>query len=282
MANKNFVEDEISNHGLRYKDKVVLVTGGARGIGRGCVEVFVKNGAKVAFCDILEREGKVFEEEQRLVGEAMFIPCDVTNEEQIKMVVKKTTESFGRLDCLINNAGSHPDIKMIDDFTAEDFRQLLNINLVSYFLFCKHALPHLRSSHGSIVNVSSMVGQYGASGSVTYGATKGAILAMTKSLAVDEAVHGVRVNSISPSTIKTPMLDFFLNQSENPQDATKAAADLQTLGRMGTPEECGEACLFLAAEGSFCTGVDILLSGGAELGYGHKSQTGNVGKGYFA
>uniref|UniRef100_K7F5F0 Hydroxysteroid 17-beta dehydrogenase 14 n=1 Tax=Pelodiscus sinensis TaxID=13735 RepID=K7F5F0_PELSI len=156
-----------------------------------------------------------------------------------------------------------PPEEQIDDVTAQHFRALLDLNLVGYFLMAKSALPSLRETRGNIINISSLVGIIGQRQAVPYVATKGAVTAMTKAMAVDESRYGVRVNSISPGNIWTPMWAEAAGQTASP------GATL--LGRMGTAEECALAAIYLAAEGTFCTGIDLLLSGGAELAYGPKS-----------
>ncbi|XP_063400909.1 17-beta-hydroxysteroid dehydrogenase 14-like [Mytilus trossulus] len=260
----------------RYKDKVAVITGGSKGIGKGCVETFVKNGAKVVFCSRGEKEGKEVESEMNSLGpgEAYFVQCDVTKESDIKNVIDQTVNRYGRIDCLINNAGQHPAHMPIDDFSADDFRKLLNTNVVNYFLFSKFALPHLRKTEGNIINDSSLVAQIGQQGAVTYVATKGAITAMTKALAIDEAKYNVRVNSVSPGNVWTPMWEAGANSFSDPEAAKKAGADAQLIGRYGTLEESGLAFLYLAADATFCTGIDLNLSGGAELNYANKNQKG--------
>ncbi|XP_062568863.1 17-beta-hydroxysteroid dehydrogenase 14-like [Saccostrea cucullata] len=263
----------MADAGVRYRDKVTIVTGGSAGIGKGCVQVFVKHGAKVVFCSRGEAAGRALESEMKTMGpgEATFIPCDVSKEDQIKNVIDKTVEKYGRIDCLINNAGQHPPKTWIDDFSADDFRRLLDTNLVSYFLFSKYALPYLRKTEGNIINDSSLVGQMGQPGAVTYVATKGAITAMTKALAIDEAKYNVRVNAFSPGNVWTPMWERETKEYSDPEAAKKSGADCQVCGRYGTIEEAGLLCLFLATDATFCTGIDINLSGGAELSYGVKN-----------
>ncbi len=169
---------------------------------------------------------------------------------------------FGRLDCLINNAGWHPGHKPIDDFSVQDFRTLLDLNLVSIFAACKFALPHLRKVKGNIINISSLVGAIGQLHATTYVATKGAITAFTKALAIDEAEHEVRVNSVSPGNVYTPLWQEAIDASEDPA-ATRATGDAaQLLGRMGTIEEAGRLCLYLAAEATFTTGSITCCRGG--------------------
>ncbi|XP_077979043.1 L-fucose dehydrogenase-like [Glandiceps talaboti] len=258
----------------RYKDKVTIVTGGSKGIGEGVVRVFVRNGAKVVFCARGGEAGKKLESEVNAIGpgESYFVPCDVTKEEEIKNVVEKTIERYGKIDCLVNNAGWHPPEETIDDISAEHFRDLFNLNLINYFLFSKYSLPHLRKTKGNIINMSSLVAKIGQQHAVPYVTTKGAIDAFTRALSVDEAKHGVRVNSVSPGNVWTPLWEELSKASANPEAMVKGGEEAQLMGRMGTLEESGQMCLFLAAEATFCTGNDLLLSGGAELNYGCKSQ----------
>jgi NAD(P)-dependent dehydrogenase (short-subunit alcohol dehydrogenase family) len=260
---------------MRYKDKVVIVTGGSKGIGLGCVKIFVQEGSShVVFCSRHEGEGQAVEGEMNRAGPgtARFVRADVSRVEDVQRVIDVTVGELGRIDCLINNAGWHPPHKPIDDFSVEDFRSLLDLNLVSYFAACKLALPHLRRAQGNIINMSSLVGSMGQLGATTYVATKGAITAFTKALAVDEAAHGVRVNAVSPGNIYTPLWQEAIDAAPDPARCRADGDAAQLLGRMGTIEEAGRLCLFIAAEATFTTGVDHILSGGAELGYGRKAR----------
>lgn len=261
----------------RYADKVVIVTGGSSGIGKGCAREFVRAGAKVVVCCNDEEEGAaVARELQDLArdagrGAALFVYCDVRKEEDVRGLIETTVARFGRLDCLINNAGWHPPHKPIDDFPVEEFRSLLELNLVSVFTACKLALPHLRRTRGNVINMSSLVAQLGQHHATTYVATKGAVTAFTKALALDEAANGVRVNSVSPGNIYTPLWQAAADAAPDPERALAEGQAAQPVGRMGTAEEVGRLCLFIAAEATFTTGVDHIISGGAELGYARKS-----------
>ncbi|XP_029945476.1 L-fucose dehydrogenase [Salarias fasciatus] len=259
---------------LRYLSKVVLVTGGSKGIGRGIVRVFVQNGAKVVFCARGAAAGEALEAElnQSGPGSCKFICCDVSKEEDIKRLVATAVQLHGHIDCLVNNAGWHPPHKPTDQTTAQEFRDLLDLNLVSYFLASKLALPHLRRQRGNIINVSSLVGVIGQKDAAPYVATKGAITSMTKAMAVDESRYHVRVNSISPGNVLTPLWEELAGRTPDAARAIETGENAQLMGRMGTEAECGLAALYLAADATFCTGVDLLLSGGAELDYGFKNQ----------
>ncbi|XP_040290976.1 17-beta-hydroxysteroid dehydrogenase 14 isoform X2 [Bufo bufo] len=223
---------------LRYHNKVVIVTGGTKGIGEATVRVFVNNGASVVFCSKEEMATDLEAElKSSKRGTAIYVSCDVTREEEIKRLIDVTVKTYGKIDCLINNAGWHPPEQIIDDTSAQEFQDLLKLNLIGYFL-----------------------------------TAKGAVTAMTKAMAVDESQYNVRINSISPGNIWTPLWEELSSHSTDPDAMILGGKDAQLLGRMGTAEECAKAALFLAAEGTFCTGIDILLTGGAELNYANKNQ----------
>ncbi|XP_051995544.1 17-beta-hydroxysteroid dehydrogenase 14 [Xyrauchen texanus] len=258
----------------RYLNKVVIVTGGSKGIGRGIVKVFVENGAKVVFCARGAEDGQSLEStlNKEGPGSCLFVSCDVSKDGDIKRLIDVTVERFGQIDCLVNNAGWHPPHKSTDETTAEEFRDLLNLNLISYFLASKYALPYLRKTQGNIINVSSLVASIGQKDAAPYVATKGAIIAITKAMAVDESRYQVRVNCISPGNVMTPLWEELASKTENSSVTIKEGENAQLIGRMGTEAESGLAALFLAADATFCTGIDLFLSGGAELNYGFKSQ----------
>ncbi len=265
-----------------YPDKVAIITGGSSGIGKACAEKFVKAGAKVVICCNEEHEGAEVAAALREVarsqggGDADFVYCDVTRTEEIRNLIEATISRYGRIDCLINNAGWHPPHKPIDDFSIDEFRELLELNLVSIFTASKFALPYLRQTKGNIINMSSLVAAIGQRHATTYVATKGAITAFTKALAVDEAPNGVRVNSVSPGNIFTPLWQEAIDSAEDPEKYRAEGEAAQLLGRMGAVEEVARLCLFIASEGTFTTGVDHFISGGAELGYARKSLDGKV------
>lgn len=254
---------------MHYSGRTVIITGGSRGIGEGCARVFAAAGASAIIASPDEQRGPALAEELTHTGpgRARFIRCDVTKEPDLRQLIERTVAEDARLDCLINNAGWHPPHRPIDDFAPDDFRALLELNLVSVFTASRLALPHLRRTRGSIINMASLVASTGQPQAVTYVATKGAVIALTKALAIDEAPNGVRVNSVSPGNVFTPLWEEVMQASADPDAMRQDGEAAQALGRMGTIEEVGRLCLFLAAEATFTTGVDHIISGGAELAY---------------
>lgn len=253
--------------------KSVFITGGAKGIGEGCARVFSQAGWRVLICDVDVQSGTALAAElcAQGPGECGFVAADVGEPQQLKSAVNSAVERYGRLDCLINNAGSHSPRGPIDECSVEEFNRLLQLNVVAVFVGCQAALPHLRKVRGSIINMSSLVAVVGELFSATYSATKGAVGALTKGLAIDEAQHGVRVNAVLPGNI----VSNSRVRAEAAASDSRALHDwlesVQWLGRSGTIEEAGRTCLFLASENaSFITGIDLILSGGAELGFGPK------------
>lgn len=202
----------------------------------------------------------------------VFVECDVTSQEQVENLVAKAVEASGsgRVDCVVANAGTHPTAKRADEWTEKEFRDLLDLNLLGAWRLCAAALPWLRKTQGNIIAISSFAGVYGQPRAATYCATKGAMTAMMKSIAIDEAEFGVRANVVSPSNIWTPLWAEHVREEVDPAGAVEGGIAAQVLGRMGSIEEVGHACLHLATAG-FTTGMDYQLTGGSELGYGRKA-----------
>ena len=264
--------------GLPYADRVAIITGSSSGIGKACAEAFVRAGAEVVICSNREDEGTAAAASAQALareqgqGGAHFIHCDVRKVEDIQNLIQTTLKLHGRIDCLINNAGWHPPHKPIDDFSVDEFLELINLNLISVFSACKFALPSLRQTKGNIINIASLVATIGQHYATTYCATKGAVAAFTKALAIDEAPNGVRVNSVSPGNIYTPLWQEAIDAAPDPNHCRTEGEAAQVMGRMGSPEEVARLCLFIAAQATFTTGVDHIISGGAELGYCRKDR----------
>lgn len=257
---------------MKLKNKVTIITGGAKGIGQGCARVFVKHGAIVVIADRDEKAGAATAQElTQAGGRAFFQRCDVTKEEDMRALVEDTVRRHGRLDCIVNNAGWHPPALTIEQISVADFEAQLRLNLTSTFMGCKFSVPHLRKTKGSIVVVSSMTAKVGQSQAVSYAASKAGQLGLVPALALDLAKDGVRVNAVCPSAVLTPLLREWANTLENPGKAIQMVERIQPIGRMASIEEIGEVCAFLASdESSFVTGTTINADGGASLGYGDK------------
>ncbi len=253
--------------------RVAIVTGGARGIGEGCVRALVEEGAQVVIADIREEEAhRVCEDirkkgvERGKEGKVSFTHTDVLDKTSISNCVEETIRNHGGLHILVNNAGTHFP-HTIDELTPERWDFMLNLNLKSMFLFCKLALPALRKVKGSIINMSSVRGRIGQQNAIAYCASKAGILGFTKGLARDEAAGGVRVNAICPSNIETPLMNEWLENQADPVEMRKQCEQAQPMGRMGSIEEIGRVAAFLAGpDATFITGIEITADGGALLG----------------
>ena len=265
---------KIDRCGMVYTNKVTLITGGNKGMGKGIASVFVDAGAEVIICgrDAAAGIGLAKELTEKGPGRCDFEKCDVSHPHQVRAVIDSTVRRFGHLDCLINNAGYHPSLGPVDDFTVEDLLALLQTNFVSQFVGCQHALPHLRKTKGNIINMGSCTAVLGQEGGAIYAATKAAISAFTKSLAVEEAAGGVRVNAVLPGNIYTESrVKGIQSMGQKGPEVDRWAEANQPIGRSGTPEEVGQVCLFLATDAaSYLTGVELMITGGIELGVGVK------------
>ena len=244
---------------------VVLITGGLTGIGRAAAVAFAKKGANVVVAGRRDEAGKALAEELRGFGsEAEFINADVRKEDDVRALVDRTIERFGRLDVAVNNAGTEGRPGPITDQTAESYAATFDTNVLGTLLSVKHELRVMQAQgSGSIINISSTYGHEGGAGASVYVASKHAVEGMTKSAALEAASSGVRVNAVAPGPIETGMLDRFTGTSE------RKAALLQTvpLGRVGDPADIARAAVFLASEdASFIAGQILTVDGGKTAG----------------
>lgn len=257
---------------MKLTDRVAVITGAAKGIGLGCARVFASHGATVVIADIDTEAGAEAAKQLSAVGRVVFVACDVTKEADIQRLIDDTVERFGRLDCLVNNAGWHPPATTIEQTEVADFEQLVRLNLTGAFIACKYAVPHLRRTRGNIINISSEVALLGQASSAAYVTTKAALLGLTRALALDLAPEGVRVNAVCPAGVMTPLVKQWAASEYDPAGAIEAVHRWHPMGRMARAEEIGEVCAFLASdEASFVTGQTICPDGGASLGYADKA-----------
>ncbi len=242
----------------RMDGKVAIVSGGASGIGAAHVRVFAAEGAKVIAGDLQEDKGKaVVEEANKNGGEAAFFRLDVTREEDWANVVKEAISRFGKLTTLINNAGIYWP-RGTEEETLEGWNTMISVNQTGVWLGMKAAVPAMREAGGgAIVNISSLYGLIGSPGSIAYHATKGAVRLMTKSAALEYVKQGIRVNSIHPGQIDTPILgDLTPEMDAQIKEATP-------MGRLGRPEEIAYGSLYLCSdEAAFTTGAELVIDGG--------------------
>ena len=251
---------------MRFKDRTVIVTGGAKGIGAGCVEVFAAEGAMVAIVDRDLQSAQLLA--QQFPNQSIAIQADVMHAEQVQFAIEETVRWTGRIDCLINNAGIHPPDTPIEQMPPVEALWVMQVNFLSTYSGAYYAMKYLRLTKGTIINISSMTAVLGQKNSTAYAASKGAQLAFTKALALEAAVDGVRVNAILPSNVDTPLMRQWASTLSDPDAALQRIAALQPLGRMAAPQEIGRVCLFLATDdSSFITGQGIEVDGGASLDY---------------
>jgi NAD(P)-dependent dehydrogenase (short-subunit alcohol dehydrogenase family) len=245
-----------------FQGKVALVTGGTSGIGRAAAIAFAREGAKVVVAGRRAAQG---EETVRLVRaqgrEALFVPADVAQEAQIKNLVGRTLEQFGRLDIAFNNAGIEQTPTPFLEQKLETYEQVMDINVKGVWLSMRHEIPAmLKSGGGAIVNTSSALGVIAFARMEIYVASKHAVIGLTKSAALEFGKQGIRINAVLPAVIETDMYRRFTGEKP---EAHAAMTALHPIGRIGTPEEIAEAVIWLSsAKSSFVTGHSLLVDGG--------------------
>lgn len=242
----------------RFEQKVVIVTGGASGIGEAVVRLFAEEGAKVVIADFSE-QGQVLSNELHAHGfDTYYIHTDVSKEDEVIRMVDQTVQRYGRLDVLFANAGIASD-GPTDQVDYEDWQRTIDINLSGVFLCNKHAIKQMlkQDSKGAIVNCGSVNSHVGKARVSAYASAKGGVKLLTKSTAVAYAARGIRVNAVCPGYIDTPMMRGL------GEEVTNYLVGLHPMGRAGKPEEVAKAVLFLASDdASFITGTTLLVDGG--------------------
>lgn len=242
-----------------FENKVVIVTGAGSGIGRATAIAFAQEGAQVVVSDFHEKEGQETVSQIRSHGaEASFIKCDVSQEAEVKELVEKTIQQYGRLDCAYNNAGIEGTPCSTVECSSENWDRTINTNLKGVWLCMKYEIPEmLKHGKGSIVNCSSIAGLVGFEKIPAYVASKHGVIGLTETAALEFAKKNIRVNAVCPGAIHTPMLDRFTEGHE------EQMASQDPMGRIGRPEEIAESVLWLCSDkASYVTGQSLAVDGG--------------------
>jgi NAD(P)-dependent dehydrogenase (short-subunit alcohol dehydrogenase family) len=243
----------------RLKDKIAIVTGAAKGNGKGIAKALAREGAITVLTDVSDEVYQSAKEIQTLGYNAVPMKMDVTDFDDVSKTVKNIVDRFGKIDILVNNAGIYPHEPLICDMTEEFWDRIFNVNVKGVFYCTKAVLPHMmKNKSGKIINISSVTGpMVSTPRSVCYSASKGAVSAFTRGLALQLAEYGINVNAICPGYVDTP------GARENFGDDFERVAQSVPLKRFGTPDELGDLVVFLASdESKYITGTEIVFDGG--------------------
>ncbi|MBO9605213.1 MAG: SDR family oxidoreductase [Paenibacillaceae bacterium] len=254
---------------MRLADKIILITGSGSGIGKATALLFASEGATVIVNDLSEDNGKgTVQEIETAGGKARFIRADVTNPQDVDAMVQEIIGAYGRIDVLFNNAGIS-GVGALHELEVEQWDRIMSVNIKGVFLPSKYVVKHMmEAKSGSIINMSSCIAEIGLGRRASYAATKGAVLALTKSMQVDYAPYGIRVNALLPGTILTPFVEDYLRKSYADPEAGYASLKTRQLsGDLGRPEDVAKAALFLASDDSkFMMGSPLYIDGGVVFG----------------
>jgi NAD(P)-dependent dehydrogenase (short-subunit alcohol dehydrogenase family) len=253
---------------MQLANKIAIITGGASGIGRATALLFVREGAAVVIADVNKEAGQtVATDIERAGGRASFESADVTNGSDCRRVVEQTLREFGKIDILFNNAGIIRRATILD-LSEEDWDRVMSVNVKSIYLLSREVIPHMqRAGGGSIINTASGWGLTGGAKAAVYCASKGAVVLLTKAMAIDHGPQNIRVNCICPGDTDTGMLRSEADQLRQSSISFLSEATKRPLGRVGSPEEIAQAALYLASDASsFVTGAALVVDGGGLAG----------------
>ena len=257
---------------MLLENQVIFLTGGSTGIGLDCAKAYAAEGAKVA---LVARNGKLAAKAaDELEGDHIGFACDVSKDADVKSAIDRVLSRYGKLDAIHNNAGIANPSKPLHETTDDEWDDLFNINLKSVLHTTRHGLAALRDNKGCILNTSSLVGVIGQEIHAAYTATKGAMNTLTKSMALDYAKDGIRVNAVCPAGSWTPMLHQWADQQPDPAGIARYLDEIHPLGYCPDGDVIADACVFLiSSKARFITGHIMHVSGGAEIGYRRSSVT---------
>jgi NAD(P)-dependent dehydrogenase (short-subunit alcohol dehydrogenase family) len=249
---------------MKLEQRIAVITGAGSGIGQAMVRLFAGEGARILAADVNENAAQ---ETARMVtaagGTCRAFAVDVSRPDQVRAMIDQAIAAFGRIDILCNNAGIGSTTDVVE-CEPDEWDRVMTVNVKSVYLGCKYAIPHMLAQGGGvIVNTASVAGMVGLPKRASYSASKGAVIALTRQVAVEYVEQGIRVNCICPGTVDSPWVGRLLQQADDPVAARQALVARQPLGRLGTPEEIAAAALYLVSDdAAFITGTGLVIDGG--------------------